>query len=816
MAKDAKGQTIDELVISLRLSLDEWENDYKAAGDKVRKAAAQLAAENKASRIQLQIETLGADAAKGKISSFNNQVEILNTMIARQRNTVAMTSNAWKDASTTQGASSKAAMAMQAVTQKEQLALAKLEAQLRTTTAARKDAYNAIANNVLNYVNNAALALTGVGAASVALAVKVEQANKMFEISFKSSSDEVREWSETTGEAMGVQSDELRKYATSMNMLLDNMGFTRSETVEFSKTISELSFNLAAMRGQDPQEVFEKLRAGVAGQTRGLKELNIYVNDAIVEQYAYANGIAAQDTKLTEHQQALARLGVILKQTGDATNYMATHSDDAVVKTMRLKAQTEDLAEELGKDLLPTYKEILEVLSDFAKVLKNVQDELPGATAQMIWAAGEMKVWNMMPMPPWLKAAGDIVIAAGNLGVYAIKAEEAAKANETLYLTGQKPGPNQANVRWNEELQTFQKETLEIVTNMENGIPEQIRVWKELSAIELEDLNKRIEDMKARGAPTAGMSEAELAREAAKQEQLRKEEESARKKQVEDITAVNAETYKLTHNNVQAELKDIEMKAEKYRKEKVDEATIAEWAESAKAKVYREFEDNVNSQVNAAFQSGLQNRLDGIDRERRAWIQKGVEEVQATKWAEAEKQKAVSDAALQAIQQHRDYLKLISEFNKVGFASVEYTSPGGTKVYDTIRNKNDLLKYIVGKEREKAGIGPDDNYTSQDFVALENMMKDVKNNLIPGLSSMGRFGPAGVDSRGLLSLIAGGFSTADKNGVAKPTVVNPQINVNIDHPQVSDERDIAALADKVADKITPAVKQAIGADTNTY
>ena len=134
-----------------------------------------------------------------------------------------------------------------------------------------------------------------------------------------------------------------------------------------------LSYNLAAMQGRSPEEVFKKLKDGIAGQTRGLKELNIVINDSNLAEYAYKNGIAAVGAALDDHQKKLATLGLIQQQAADSTNYMAKNSEDAQVKTMRLQS-TEDMAKALGKDLLPAYKDLLTILSDLAKAYNDLNE----------------------------------------------------------------------------------------------------------------------------------------------------------------------------------------------------------------------------------------------------------------------------------------------------------------------------------------------------------------------------------------------------------------------------------------------------------
>lgn len=842
-------QKVDELVVSLRLDTAEWEKDYQAAGKKVKDAAKQLTADNKASKVQLQIEMLGADAAAGKMSSLSRQTGLLTGMIDNQRKVVALNQNAqaglaaaaashqsamtasvsktdaaYKGLASRYAATSAASAAMAARVSAEQLALARLEAQLRGVAAARAAAYTAVAASALGFINNTALALSGIGAASIAMAVKSEQAGKMFEVSFKSSADEVRAWSQTTAEQMGVSAGSLRKYAATFNLLMDNMGLTRGESVRFSEALSELAYNLGAMRGMDPSDVFDKLRAGVAGQTRGLKEMGVVVSDTLVEQYAYTNGIAAQGAKLTEHQQVLARIGVIMKQTGDAANYMAEHSEDAAVKMMKLKAETEEISKSLGKDLLPAYKDLLTVLSDAAKMYAKFQEATNGGTAAIVTAGIEIKAFNMIPMPIWLKIAGDIAIATANLGKYLDKQREVEKANNTKLLTGSAPSSTDANVRWNESIGRWEKEVVE-----DGVLGLQIKHWAAVSGEELDNLNAKVErnleNMNNPVAPsTKPMTDAEKAREAAKQQQILDEQKKAGEKRIEQENTLQNEIYKITHNELQAELADIDEKARKYAKEYPDMANVAEWAAAKKAKVLEDFENQTMAKINSIYKSALQNRLDDIEREKQAWIKKGVDEVAATKAAETEKRKAVRDAAMQALTQQKEYLDMIKnamtgEFStmstrtgadgKSGGKIVSVNGAGGGTQEERLAA---VMQKIVEMEQKRLGIDPSYKVTPELMSVFSQIMNKVQGNIIPGLEEDRSLISNGIQRILGTNVVGGGGSAGQRSG--NVITISPTININ--YPKVDSEQNIAELADKVADVIQPAVINAIGGNTNGY
>lgn len=142
-----------------------------------------------------------------------------------------------------------------------------------------------------------------------------------------------------------------------------------------------------------------------------------------------------------------------------------------------------------------------------------------------------------------------------------------------------------------------------------------------------------------------------------------------------------------------------------------DEAEVS--AQKLKAKAIEDFNRDVVAKVDAIWQSNLEKRLAEIEREKQAWIKKGVDEVKAEKWAEKakadalleyekdiqEKQKSLSGQEKQIGEKQAEISKLYKERDKIysDFAKrAEETSAQIQSIWDT--ELNNQLKRI---EKEK-------------------------------------------------------------------------------------------------------------------
>jgi hypothetical protein len=249
---------------------------------------------------------------------------------------------------------------------------------------------------------------------------------------------------------------------------------------------------------------------------------------------------------------------------------------------------------------------------------------------------------------------------------------------------------------------------------------------------------------------------------------------------------------------------DIRKKANEYRAKGADEESIVKFSEAAKSRVISEYMDSTVAKLNETYKTSLDNRLEAIEREKKAWRQKGIDEVSATKWAEEQKQEAIRNAAENAIKNDRKRLEQVRDAMKaVNGTMGTGIDKDGNPVAFNFQHKNalqDLARQWMAEDQEKMGIKPGETFTPELIRMYEQMKKYTAANLIPGLES-------GMPIPQMAALTPGGGKMYNVTG---------PITVNIDKPVVRDDADITALADQVADRMKPAIIEALGGGGNGY
>lgn len=202
------------------------------------------------------------------------------------------------------------------------------------------------------------------------------ESDSLFETSLGNMSDSVRSWSDEVSNALGLNAVTMRKNTGVIYNMTSSMGVAEENALKMSKGISLLTEDMASFYNLNTSEAFNKLRAGLTGETEPLKALGILVDENTITQVAYSEGIAATGSELTQQQKVLARYVAILKQTGNAQGDLARTLDSPANQLRILKNQVQQLGLAFSNFLLPLVSAILPYLTAFTKVVTSALTSL--------------------------------------------------------------------------------------------------------------------------------------------------------------------------------------------------------------------------------------------------------------------------------------------------------------------------------------------------------------------------------------------------------------------------------------------------------
>ena len=202
------------------------------------------------------------------------------------------------------------------------------------------------------------------------------ESDSLFDTSLGASADAVRTWSNEMAGALGLSDVAIRKNTGVIFNMTSSMGVAEENALKMSKGISLLSEDMASFYNLDSAEAFNKLRAGLTGETEPLKALGILVDENTVKQTAYSEGIAENGAELTQQQKVLARYVAILNQTGNAQGDLARTINSPSNQLRILKQQVQNLGIAFSKFLMPVISAVLPYITAFTKVVTQALTSL--------------------------------------------------------------------------------------------------------------------------------------------------------------------------------------------------------------------------------------------------------------------------------------------------------------------------------------------------------------------------------------------------------------------------------------------------------
>lgn len=755
----AKGETVAALYTKLGLDLSSLSSDFALAGKTVDQAISRINHENKKIRIEADIDLSKLDGAKDKARSIDTREQALIRQLDLQRQKIRLVAAAYREMVQAKGADSAASARLETRLLNERKAYANLEVQLRAVRKERS-AQTSIAGRMVNSIAN------GAGAMSVL----AQGAGDLGLLGFMSG---------PIGKAVGVTT------AVSAGL------------IAMAKSAMTAGNNIYGLAQRMHTTNAEAARMNMVFRLAGADARAAVPAIIRLDKAIQSAGEDGNDTT-----RLLSAFGVVMKDS--AGNLLPVNQQlIALAKGYRNAAaaglESEFVSQLLGArgaELVPVLKDMAELQERAAKIpttgllnpdeahrmnmewneMKVSMGQLSGA----IGAAFMPVVSDLMPdineaIETLVKGIKDnksdiesVVKTIGSIGGVAVDAcKLAGEAFDGLGINMKNAGAVanfvKAEIKDCRETLADMKETLGD-TALADGIS---RLWNWAMA---DYMPKDAEKPKEQEAKKSDASQSA-------EETRRKVEEAMAKakKAASGGAGLTDEIYKLTHSDLENQLHDIDLKAEKLKSEGAKEADIVRYTEAAKAKVMRDFNEGTISQINKSWKSELQNRLDDIDREKKAWIQKGVDEVTATRWAEREKTKARQQEALSMLKENRQYLEIMRQA-MAGEGSVE-------------KRMNNAKMAVLMAMRKKYGI-QNDMTSPEEVSRFAELMNSVKNNLVPGLETDLWAKRLGENT---IPVYRGSELNRDIPGFTA--------NVTIQGGTYMDESGMKKMADNVADRI---------------
>ncbi|WP_297570237.1 hypothetical protein [uncultured Anaerovibrio sp.] len=703
----AKGQEIEELYISLGLNINDLKLGFDTAGKTVNQAITKLNNQNKKIQLKTDVDLSKLEGVGSELDKIRVKYEAINRLLDIQRQKEAILQAQYqrsvKDHGIGHGITQRAEMNLLY----QQKNIAGLEAQLRTLG----NSLNAIppkSNRAFSSISKGAgMARAGIGKLTEGYTLLNAKLAAFMAVAASGAG-----LFNITKDAM-MAGNNLYKLQTRLNM-------TTGEAAELSRAFSLAGSDINSLTPFIARIDKQLLSAGASGNatSKALQKFGVTITDENgnllqineqLEQLAkgYRNAAEAGETEAFTAEILGARGAALIPVLESYNDLMAisksikttgllnpAEAHETYLEWQKMEMEVGQLKLALGAALLPVSRELLpEITEMFVSWIKLISDNKEE-----------------------IKLMGEILIDVMH---------EAGKAIDLVASGLDAIGVNAKNV--GEILRDIKAEFdagygMAVMAAM--GSPANFPLIGALS------LKGDVKEQRSKNDDAERSSKAEKEyfadiekRTKARQKEVAqiKAQEQAEKKRLEDVAKaakeMNESIYGLTHTELETQLHSIDKAMEKYKEAGVSEVELAKATEAQKAKVIKQFNDDVAHSIDSVWKSAFQNRMDEIDREKEAWKQKGLDEVKATKWAEEQKRQLQQETALHMFKENYKYLKLYRK-----------AMAGGGSMEEKQAN---AMQAIVEQLRKDANL-PADAWTSREEIAgFEQVFKNAKENIIP-------------------------------------------------------------------------------------
>lgn len=207
---------------------------------------------------------------------------------------------------------------------------------------------------------------------STKMAMEVEGAVQQIKRTMGESSQMFLKWAKDNGLAFNLAQSDVMKFGAIYSNLLSGFAGGTKQTMQYTQELLKASSIIASGTGRTMEDVMERIRSGLLGNTEAIEDLGINVNVAMLQSTEafkrFANGQEWNDLSFQTQQQI--RLFAILEQTSSKFGNEIMNNTNSSMQ--QLVAVLKDVWLNLGNAFLPILNIVLPILTNFAMALRTV------------------------------------------------------------------------------------------------------------------------------------------------------------------------------------------------------------------------------------------------------------------------------------------------------------------------------------------------------------------------------------------------------------------------------------------------------------
>jgi hypothetical protein len=220
--------------------------------------------------------------------------------------------------------------------------------------------FQEIGRSMSTYVT---LPILAAGAAAIKFASDYNESLNKVDVSFKSSSAEVKDFAKTTLESFGIAEGTALDLASTYGDMGTSLGLSTSQAAKMATELVGLAGDLSSFKNISIDVANTGLTGIFTGETESLKKLGIVMTEVTLQQFAYSQGIKTKIQDMDQASKVQLRYNYILSVTKNAQGDFARTQGGAANQMRIFQESLKQLAQQFGSIILPLFTKVISGLN---------------------------------------------------------------------------------------------------------------------------------------------------------------------------------------------------------------------------------------------------------------------------------------------------------------------------------------------------------------------------------------------------------------------------------------------------------------------
>lgn len=221
-------------------------------------------------------------------------------------------------------------------------------------TDSMNDAFSNLAKKAAGYFSAAKIgkALLDFSADAIDVASSLQEVQNVVDTTFGDGAAQIEAWASKAGTQFGLTELQAKKFTSTLGAMMKSAGLAGPEIIQMSTDLSGLAADMASFYNLDFEEAFQKIRAGISGETEPLKQLGVNMSVANLEAFALAQGLDKTFNEMSQGEQTMLRYQYLMQATADAQGDFAKTADGFENAKRRITTAVESIKATVGTAFL--------------------------------------------------------------------------------------------------------------------------------------------------------------------------------------------------------------------------------------------------------------------------------------------------------------------------------------------------------------------------------------------------------------------------------------------------------------------------------